>query len=117
MITFLLYAEHTESAQRMKNARKRNSFAEPAIQDGLIGIDAAVAEKRPVAARVFTFCGIAFDDEDFFFVVRGLGDDLPEWIRDERISPKFETNVTFLGLAFESHAIYDRNVHAIGYGV
>src|ERR1700724_969623 len=44
-------------------------FVQPAVQDGLIGVDAAIAEKWPVAARFLALCGVAFDDEDFFTVV------------------------------------------------
>src|SRR5256885_4594031 len=68
-------------------------FAQPAIQDWTVGVDAAVAEKGPVAPRVFAFCGVAFDDEDFFFVIRRFGGDLSEGIGDKRISPEFKTGV------------------------
>ena len=49
--------------------KKLKLFAEPAVEDGLVGIDAAVAEEGPVAPRVFAFCGIAFDDKNFLLVV------------------------------------------------
>jgi len=89
-------------------------FAQPAIQDRTVGIDAAIAEKRPVAASVFALCGIAFDDKDFFFVVGGFGGDLAEGIGDERISPEFKAGVAVGGLTFEADAIDDGDVDAIG---
>src|SRR6267378_1880085 len=64
---------NTEIAEKKRPDRLSKGilfFVQPAAQDGLIGVDAAVAEKRPVAACVLAFCGIAFDDEDFLFIVR-----------------------------------------------
>jgi hypothetical protein len=89
-------------------------FAQPAIQDWRVGVDAAVAQKRPVAPRVFAFRRIALDNENFFLVVRGLGENLPEGIGDERIAPEFQTGIAFFGLAFESDAIDDRGVDPVG---
>src|SRR5258707_14872509 len=90
------------------------SFAQPAIQNGAVGVDAAVAEEGPVAACVFAFCRVALDDEDFLFIVGGFGDDLAERIGDEGISPEFKTGIAIGGLAFESDAIYNRDVDAVG---
>src|SRR5271163_4690888 len=56
---------------------------EPAVEDGLVGVDAAVAEEGPVAALVFALGGIAFDHQDFFFVVAGFGNYLAVWRGDE----------------------------------
>src|SRR5882724_4222685 len=65
----------TESTERVALL-----FTQPTIQDWRVRVDAAVAQKRPIAARVFAFCGVAFDDQDFLLVARGFGENLPEWI-------------------------------------
>src|SRR4030081_3756117 len=74
--------------------------AQPAVQDGLIGVDATVAEKRPVAARVLALGGIAFGDEDFSFVVGSFGNNLAEGIGDKGIAPEFQSRIAFFRLAF-----------------
>ncbi len=83
----------------------------------MIGVDAAVAEEGPVAARFFALRGVALDNENFFFVVGGFGEDAAEGIGDERISPEFETGVAFFRFAFVADAIDDRDVNAVGDGV
>src|SRR5438132_11583519 len=110
--------EDTESAE--DTVRKEKStllFAEPAVQDGLIGVDAAVAEEGPIAARVFALGGIALDDENFFLVVRSFGNHLAKGIGNERIPPEFQTRVAILRLAFETNAIDDRGVNTVCNGV
>src|SRR6266852_4076036 len=119
--------EITKKPEERKNAAKREItriakkstllVAEPAIEDRLIGVDAAVAQKRPVAARFLTLGGIAFDDEDFFLVVRSFGDDLAKRIGDKGISPELQSRVAFFGFAFKSNAIDDAGVNSISDGV
>ena len=92
-------------------------FAEPAIREWAVGVDAAIAQERPVAANVFTFCGVALDDQNFFLIVGGFGDELAERISHERIPPKFQAGVTLGRVAFVAHAIYDRDVNTISNGV
>src|SRR5437899_575393 len=92
-------------------------FAQPTVQDWRVRVDAAVAQKGPIAARVFAFCGVALDDEDFFLVVRSFGENLAEGVGDERIAPEFQAWIAFFRLAFESHAIDDRGVDAVGNGM
>src|SRR5260370_18777540 len=60
--------ETIKRAQKRKNAenkkrREKNTLfvAEPAVEDRLVGVDAAVAQKRPVVPRVFPLCRVAFD--------------------------------------------------------
>jgi hypothetical protein len=48
---------------------------EQSIGDWRIGVDSAVAEKRPVAADIFESFQVHVADEDFFAVVRGFRDD------------------------------------------
>src|SRR5260370_6729841 len=93
------------------------SFAEPAVQDGLVGVDAAVAEEGPVAAGFFAFGGIAFDDENFFLVIRSFGNHLAERVCDKRIAPEFQSRVTVFRFAFKADAIDDRGVDAVSDGV
>lgn len=96
---------------------RRELLAEPTIQDGLVSVDAAIAKEGPVAAGFFTLARIAFDDEDFFFVVRSFGENAAEGISDERVAPKFEAGVALLRFAFVADAIDDRDIDAIRDGV
>ena len=83
----------------------------------MIGVDAAVTEEGPIAAGLFALRGIAFNYQDFFFVVRGFGQNAAEGIGNERIAPKFEASVAFFGFAFVADTINDRDVNAVGDGV
>ena len=56
-----------------------------------IAVDAAVAQKGPVAADIFHRDQVNFTHQDFFFVVRGFGYDAAEGVTEERASPKFQT--------------------------
>src|SRR5437660_705189 len=107
--------EKREDSESKELTGKGTLFvAEPAVQDGLIGVDAAVAQEGPVPARVFALGGVTFDDENLFLVVRSFGNHLAEGIRDKRISPEFQTGVAILRLAFEAKAIDDGGVDAVG---
>src|SRR5439155_324781 len=92
-------------------------IAEPAVQDGLIGVDAAVSQERPVSARVFAPGGIAFDDEDFLFVSGGFGNHLTEGIGHKGISPEFQSRIALFGFAFESDAIHNGCVNSVRNGM
>src|ERR1700730_1521234 len=89
-------------------------IAEPAIENGAVGVDTAVAEERPIAAGVFASRGIALDDQNFLLVVWSFGNHLSKRVGDERISPEFETGIAVLGLAFVANAIYHCDVNAVG---
>ena len=80
----------------------RASFAQPAVENRGIRINAAVAEERPIAPHFFALRRVAFNDEDFFFVIGSLGDYLTERIGHKGISPEFQARVAIFGLAFES---------------
>src|SRR5579883_2061279 len=56
-----------------------------------VAIDTAVAEEWPVAAGVLDDLEIHLAEQDLLFVVRGFGNDAPEWIAQERASPKFKS--------------------------
>src|SRR5207245_7646848 len=89
-------------------------IAVPASENWLVGIDAPVAQERPVAAGFLAPGGVAFDDEDFLFIARSFGDNLTERIGDKGMAPEFQSRVTFLGFAFESHAVHNRRIYTIG---
>ncbi len=76
-----------------------------------VGVDAAVAQERPVAPDFFHLLRIALDDQNLFLVVRRLGENPAERIADERSAPEFETLVR---RPFEADAIYRRDIDAVG---
>ena len=61
------------------------------MDDWLVGVDAAVAEKWPVAAGIFEQAQIDFGDQDLFLVVGGFGDDAAEGVGDERSAPELQS--------------------------
>jgi len=78
-----------------------------------VGINAAIAKERPVAAGVFTFGGIAFDHEDFFFIVGRFGNGLAEGIGDEGIAPELEAGIAIGRFALEADTIYNGDINSI----
>jgi hypothetical protein len=80
----------------------------------LIGVDAAVAKEGPVAAGFFALRWVAFDYQNFFFVVRSFGEDAAEGICNERVSPELEAGIAFFRFAFVADTIDDSDVNAIG---
>ena len=60
---------------------------------GAVGVDPAVAEERPVAAGVFAEGGVAVDDQDFFAIGAGSGDDTAEGVGDEGAAPELDAAV------------------------
>src|SRR4051812_40698139 len=58
------------------------------MRDAAIAINAAVAQKWPVAADIFKMFQIALADQDLFLVIRGFHNDPPEWIAEKRSAPK-----------------------------
>src|SRR5271155_3073009 len=91
--------------------------ANPAGEDWLVRIDAAVAQERPVAPLVFAFCWIAFDYENLFFAVAGFGNHLSVRRGYKGVSPEFQTGVARVRLALKTHTIYRRRINSIGDGV
>jgi len=87
---------------------------EKPIEDGAVCVDAAIAQERPAAADFFHDGGVAFDDERFFFIVRGFGEDAAEGIADEGCAPEFEAS---LERAFEADSVGSRHVDSAGDGV
>jgi hypothetical protein len=108
---------NTQSAKDTETARETKSFAEPAIENRWVGVNSAIAQKGPIAASVFAFCRIAFNNENFFLFAAGLRDDLAERIGDKRISPEFDAGIARGGISFITDAIDDGHESSIGYGV
>ena len=75
-------AEETEEEDDL-GCEGHGESVEIATGDPGVGVDAPVAEKRPVAAGVFEEFGVDFGDEDLFLIVRGLGDDPAEGVGDK----------------------------------
>src|SRR5262249_19541335 len=67
--------------------RASGVIAEPQ-RERSVGVDAAIAQERPVLARLLDLLQVAFDDQRFFLVRRGLGDDAAERIGDEGLAPE-----------------------------
>jgi len=86
----------------------------PAVGDGGVGVDAAVAEEGPVAADFFDAGAVTFDDEDFFGGVAGFGEGDAEGVGDEGVAPEFEALVRG---TFEADAIDGGDEDAVGDGV
>src|ERR1700739_194606 len=63
---------------------------EEAAHDGAVGVDAAVAQEGPVAARVFEQAQVDFADEDLFLVMGRLGDNAAKGVGEERSSPELK---------------------------
>src|ERR1700758_3290833 len=75
-------------AQTEVCATEIKSVGKPALQDGLVSVNAAVSEKGPVATLVFAFRRVAFDNQDFFFAVAGFGNYLAVWSSHEGMAPE-----------------------------
>ena len=92
-----------------------------AAGDGGIAIDAAVAQKRPVAPDILQVPQVHFTYEDFFFVVRSFGENATKRIAQERSSPEFQpfaggriaTNIAGL----KTNTIHHADVHSVRDGV
>ena len=94
---------------------------EEALRNRRVEIDAAVAQKRPIAADILKVLEVDLPDQDVFSIVRGLGKDAAEGIGQERASPKLEAGA-FRPVApdvsvFLPHAVDSGYVDAVGDGV
>src|SRR6267142_4352530 len=90
---------------------ERPSSVEQAASDGGITINAAIAQKGPVAPNVFEGTQIYFADQDFLFIMRGLRNNSAKGITQERASPEFKSSARS-GVAanvpsFKSHPVND----------
>src|ERR1019366_1727937 len=79
-----------------------------------VGVDAAVAKERPVAAHFFDAARVALYDESLLGIERGFRQQAAEWIGHEGSPPEFESGV---GRPFVAHAVDRGDVEAVGDGV
>src|SRR5262249_39788624 len=74
--------------------------------------------KGPVAARVFEHAQIDFAHQNFFFVVRSLGDDSSKRIAEKRSAPKLQSRARGGVLAdvagLKAHPVHHRDIHSVG---
>jgi len=88
----------------------QREISAPALGKGGVGIDAAVAEKRPDAAEILDRLEIEVVVEDFLVFGGGLGDQFAVGICDERAAPE-------LGVVLGAGAVDGGEVAAVGDGV
>src|SRR5688572_22233294 len=91
------------------NLQGRSAF-KVAAQDRGVGINAAIAEERPVAADLFNQRGVALRNQDLLALAR-LGHIAAERISDERVAE--EGDAVGAGLVFVADAVWRRNVYAV----
>src|SRR6185437_5397307 len=105
----------------LKIGDARRAGIDESAGDGRIGVDTPVAQKRPVATRIFEQSEIDFGDENFFCIVGGFGNDAAEGIGDETAAPEFEAGAG--GAIAEdlallaAYAVGGGDVDAVGDGV
>src|SRR5580698_2530070 len=95
-----------------------HGLVDQTIGDGSVAVDAAVTQKRPVAANVFERANVHFAQQNLFFIMRCLGDHPSEGIAQERSAPEFEAS-TGSGPAadvpgFKTYTIDYCNVNPVG---
>src|SRR5580658_4182253 len=89
-----------------------------AARDGRVGVDAAVAQERPVAARLFDVGKIDFADQDLFMFVRGLGNNASERVSQKAAAPELEARpidaIAEDVAVLVAYAVDSRDVNAVG---
>src|SRR5262245_59164840 len=90
------------------------STVEEALGDGGVGVDAPVAQERPVAAHVLDASAVALDDEDLLLGPRAFLEDDAERIGHERAAPELQAAV---GRSLVPDAVDGRHVDAVGDGM
>src|ERR1035441_9207041 len=103
----------------LEEALEGGSFSvNHAAGDRSIAVDAAVAQKRPVAANFFQVLQVHFTEKNFLLVVQCLSQYAAEGIAEKRSAPEFKalarcgvpTNVA----RFKADAINDAHINAVG---
>src|SRR5271154_5294012 len=87
------------------------------IHNATIGIDAAIAQERPIAPRLFLQLWIDFRDQNLFLVARGFFQEFAEGIGDEAATKKLDAVAGGAVDFFEADAIGTGDVDAVGDGV
>src|SRR4051794_5904244 len=82
--------EEKRTLRRLAVGGRGADGIEKTLGDGRVGIDAAVAQERPVAARVLEEGQVNFADNDLFLFVRGLGEDASERVGQKAAAPELQ---------------------------
>src|SRR6516165_1592885 len=90
--------EENRSLLRVSVGSPGAGRVEETARDGRIGVDAAVAKKGPVAARIFEKPKIDLAHDDLFLFMRGLGEDASEGIGEKAAAPELQAG-TFCAIA------------------
>src|SRR5262249_60090515 len=88
-------------------AAARGHSIEIALEEAVVRIDAAVAQKGPVAPRLPDQAAVALDHQHLFAIVAGAGQDAAAPGGDERRAPKLE-------IALDADAVDRHDEHAVG---
>src|ERR1700730_14850342 len=92
--------------------RRASVFSvEKAARDRAVGVDAPIAQERPVAPRLLDARAIAFHDQNLLLGWRRLLEDRAERIGHERSAPELDPTV---GVPFMTDAIASRDVDTVG---
>jgi hypothetical protein len=99
----------------------RSLSVKHAAGDGSVAVDTPVAQKGPVAANVFQMMQVNFAKQNFFLVVRTLGEYAAKGVAEKRPSPEFKPFARY-GIAanvsgLEADTIHDANINAISNSV
>ncbi len=96
-------------------------LVQKASRDRRIGIDAPVAQKGPVAARILEVLQVNFLDQDGFAVMGRLGQDAAKGIGDKGSAPELEPDARGAVAAYVSmfvaNAVDGSDVNAVGDGM
>ena len=82
-----------------------------------VGVNPAVAQERPVRARVIHLGKVNWHNQNLFLVRRGFGKDFAGSSGDKTLSPKFNAVATNAVEDFMADAIGHGNKAAVGDGV
>src|SRR5205085_5221700 len=77
-------------ASRSRRRGGRASFVNQPTGDAGVGVDAAVAQERPVPPHGLLVLAVAGDDQRLLVGARGLGQDDAERIGDEAAAPELD---------------------------
>src|SRR5690349_11911526 len=91
------------------------------MRNSRVAVDAAVAQKRPIAAHVFKQLEVTLADKNFFFVVRSLRNDAAERIAQEGAAPELQA-LTLGAISANiaelmSHTVHHADEHAVSNGM
>src|SRR6202040_3227027 len=117
------------SASLSSNAaseRSRQWCVQEAAGNRSVAVNAAVAQKWPVAADVFQLAQIHFAQQNFFFIFRSFGDHRSERIAQKRLTPELQTftccsrrrcDFAQYISVLVAHTVHHRNVNSVRDGV